>query len=221
MNTDEPLRDEVVLIDKPLGLTSHDVVARVRRASGERRVGHAGTLDPLASGLLIVLIGRGATRRQVEFMGQPKIYQAELTFGSISETEDAEGPILPQATLEELQALTEADILKVLENFIGTIEQRPPAHSAIKVDGQPLYKKARKGLLIAEDIPTRTVTIDSITLDQFVPTTPPFPPTARITVHCQKGTYIRSLARDIGAALGVGGYLSELRRTAIGDFKVT
>lgn len=209
-----------MVINKPLGITSHDVVDQVRRITGERRVGHAGTLDPLASGVLILLVGRNATKRQAEFMGLPKEYEAEITFGTVSETEDAEGPLRPQATLEELLALNESTVREALTRFVGTIQQTPPAHSAIKVGGTPLYKKARQGTITRAEIAPRTVQIDAIELVRFIPATPPFPPTARLRIHCQKGVYIRSLARDLGEAVGTGAYLSELVRTAVGPYRV-
>lgn len=207
----------VIVIDKPLGITSHDVVDRLRKITGVRRVGHAGTLDPLASGVLIALIGRQATRRQAEFMGMPKEYEAEVTFGSVSDTYDAEGPLHEKASPEQLEALTEDTITETLKQFFGEIQQRPPAHSAIKVGGKTLYKEARKGTLNSEDIPFRTVTIDDIQLVEFTPGTQPV---ARILIRCQKGVYIRSLAHDLGEALAVGAYLSGLVRTRVGDYTV-
>lgn len=212
------MENEPLVINKPLGMTSHDVVNVVRRKTGERRVGHAGTLDPLASGILLILVGKEMTKRQAEFMGLPKEYETEITFGSTSETYDAEGPIHQQANLEELMKLTKEQVQEVLPQFIGCITQRPPAHSAIKVGGQPLYKKARRGTLKESDIPDRQVCIDDIVLIRFIPATPPFPPTVRLRVHCQKGVYIRSLAHDIGQVLGCGAYLSELVRTAVGPY---
>ena len=190
---------EVFIINKPLGITSHDVVNRVRKITHERRVGHAGTLDPLASGVLIVLVGRSATKRQNEFMGLPKEYEAEITFGYESDTDDAEGPI---------------------QEFIGTIQQRPPRYSAIKVGGSPLYKKARRGdtTLKREDIAVRSVQIDHIEILDFTPATTDHSPRLRINIQCQKGVYIRSLAYDIGKRLGVGAYLSALTRTKIGSY---
>lgn len=210
----------VRIINKPRGVTSHDVVNAVRRITGERRVGHAGTLDPLARGVLIVLVGKDATRKQSEYMGFPKVYEAEITFGTTSATEDAEGPLSKSATFEQLQQVTEQQVRDVLPTFIGTITQKPPAHSAIKVGGEALYKKARRGEIVSADVPEREVTIDAIEVLSFIPYTPPFPPTARIRVHCQKGVYIRSLARDIGAAVGTGGYMSDLIRTAVGPFTI-
>lgn len=209
---------DVVAINKPFGMSSHDVIYRVRKATGIKRVGHAGTLDPLATGVLLVLVGRSATKRQAEFMDKPKQYEAELTFGSVTESRDAEGEKHQTATLEELAALDQSAIEKVLPQFTGTIQQRPPAYSAIKVDGQPLYKKAREGKITNEEIPAREVTIDSIEILSFVPVVPPFPPTVRLRINCQKGVYIRSLAHDIGQVLGVGSYMSALVRTAVGEY---
>lgn len=208
----------ILLINKPRGMTSHDVVDDVRRQTGERRVGHAGTLDPLAAGVLIVLVGRDATKRQAEFMKLPKIYEAKLTFGSASLTYDAEGPLTQTATFDQLQQLAATAIRAVLPSFTGTIMQQPPAYSALKRGGETLYKKARRGTLAAEDITPRPVTIDTLELLAFVPLTPPFPPTARLRIACHSGTYIRSLANDIGKKLSVGAYLSDLVRTAIGDY---
>jgi len=215
-----PDADGILIINKAKGISSHGVVNRVRHITHERRVGHAGTLDPLARGVLIVLVGKKATTRQAEFMGLPKVYEAELTFGTISESEDAEGPFTKSATFEQLQGLTESTVLAALPAFIGTISQRPPTYSAIKVGGVPLYKKARKGQITSSEVAERVVTIDSIELLSFVPYTPPFPPTARIRVHCQKGVYIRSLARDIGASVGTGAYMSDLIRTQVGPYTV-
>lgn len=209
---------DVVAINKPVGITSHDVIYRVRKATGIKRVGHAGTLDPLASGVLIVLVGRSATKRQAEFMAQAKQYETEITFGSVSDTMDAEGELTPVATLEQLGALTRDAIEATLPQFTGTILQRPPAHSAIKVGGEALYKKARRGEIDNDDIPAREVTIDAITMINFVPSVPPFPPTARLRIDCQKGVYIRSLCHDIGGVLGVGAYMSGLVRTAVGEY---
>lgn len=209
---------DVVAINKPTGITSHDVIYRVRKATGIQRVGHAGTLDPLASGVLIVLVGRSATKRQAEFMAHPKQYEAEITFGSVSDTMDAEGTLTSMATLEQLGALTQDSIEATLPQYTGTIMQRPPAHSAIKVGGEALYKKARRGEVTNDDVPPREVTIDALELISFVPAVPPFPPTARLRIDCQKGVYIRSLCHDIGDTLGVGAYMSGLVRTAIGEY---
>lgn len=195
----------VLNLDKPLGLTSHDVVARVRRHGGLRRVGHAGTLDPLATGVLVVCLGRAT--RLIEYMvGQPKTYETTVRLGQVTNTYDGEGEIIAEQPVPE--TLSTAVIEATLSQFRGTIEQVPPMYSAIKKDGQPLYKLARRGETI--DVPPRTVTIYDLTLLDW--TTPHL--TLRVT--CSAGTYIRSLGHDIGQALGCGGYLVALRRTAVG-----
>lgn len=201
-----------LLIDKPAGWTSFDVVARVRRllrdATGEKlKVGHAGTLDPLATGLLILLISK-ATKQQDSFMKLDKSYEAEITLGANSSTYDAEGELMPvsdqKPTLDEINA--EAQI------FVGTIQQIPPQHSAIKVDGKRSYELARAGK--SSELKPRTVTIHSLGITEYAY------PKLMITTHVSSGTYIRSLANDIGEKLGTGGYISALRRTQIGEWSV-
>lgn len=208
----------ILNINKPSGITSHDVVDAVRKKTGVKRVGHAGTLDPLATGVLLVLVGREMTKRQADFMGHPKQYVAEMTFGITSETYDAEGPLTRSADDDMLSALTAETIEEALQQFIGGIQQTPPPHSAIKVGGQPLYKQARKGNVDAESIPARTVQIDAIEMTDFIPLSDESLPCATLRIDCQKGVYIRSLAHDLGAALGTGAFLSALTRTAVGDF---
>lgn len=204
-----------VLINKPKGMSSHDVVYRVRRATGIKKVGHAGTLDPLATGLLIMLVGREETKLQAQYMDGDKEYVAEITFGQVSETYDAEGPLTTLHNAEYIAAhITRQDIEAVLPQFLGDIQQRPPAHSAIKVQGQRLYKAARKGTLRVEDIPMREVRIDELEITDYTP------PVLQLRIACGKGTYIRSLAHDLGQALGCGAYMSELKRTKIGSFSV-
>lgn len=212
--------NDVVAIHKPVGMSSHDVVNRVRRITGERRVGHAGTLDPLASGVLIILIGRAATKRQAEFMLGEKVYEAEITFGHTSATDDAQGPLTSTASIEQLTALTEHAIATTLPQFTGVITQTPPAFSAIKIAGKTAYARAREGSLTQDMLAPRTVEVLNITLTSFVPGTSTAAPRACIAVHCHKGVYIRSLARDIGAALGVGAYMSALCRTRVGPFSL-
>lgn len=204
-----------IVVNKPVDFTSHDVVNVVRKKIGVRKVGHSGTLDPLATGVLVILVGRAATKLQDQFMAQQKEYEAELTFGFVSETYDAEGPIAESGDASEL---TREAVEAVLPQFTGTIEQRPPAHSAIKVNGQRLYKKARKGTLDEADIPMRTVTIDAIELLDFSSDASGVRGNIRVT--CQKGVYIRSLAHDIGQALGTGAYMSGLIRTKSGPYTV-
>ena len=211
-----------LFIDKPVGPTSHDVVDKVRRALGGRRtgikVGHAGTLDPLASGLLV--IGVGATTKLLSrLVGLPKTYEVEITLGATSATDDAEGPIQKNPNDQILgprpisPGLTISnDVEQTLKNFIGEQEQIPPTFSAKKQEGQRLYKIARRGNAIA--IKSHRITIFNIELVKYEY------PRMRLKVHCSSGTYIRALARDIGSALKTGGYVSVLRRTAIGPFVI-
>lgn len=200
-----------LLINKPTGFTSHDVVAVVRKKLNIKKVGHAGTLDPMATGLLIVLVGRDETKQQDAFMAENKEYIAEITLGQISTTYDAEGELTVSG---DPQGVTQEQIHTVLHTFIGTIEQRPPIHSAVHIGGQRSYALARKGKITQDQIPARPVTIHEIELLEFAL------PNIRIRVACGKGTYIRSLAHDIGQALEVGGYLSALQRTKIGNVSV-
>lgn len=196
-------------IDKPSGMTSHDVVARVRRWTGEKRVGHAGTLDPMATGILVLCLG-AATRLSEYIMGIPKTYQATIRLGQTTDTYDAEGQILS----ENETPISRAEFKVILPRFEGAIDQVPPMYSAIKQGGEKLYEKARRGEEVERD--PRAVTIYNIELEEFAY------PQARITVRCSSGTYIRSLAHDIGAALGVGAHVSALRREKIGkNFTLT
>lgn len=195
-------------VDKPRGPTSHDVVARLRRASGVRRIGHAGTLDPLASGVLVVAVGRAT--RLIEYVADAdKAYLAEITFGIHTDTYDAEGRVVAQA---DASRLTRDRVERGLGPFRGVIEQRPPAHSAISVGGKRLYQLARAGQQV--EAPTRRVEITSLELREWQP------PAATVFVECSKGTYIRSLAHDLGQTLGVGAHLSALVRTRVGRFSL-
>ncbi|MFN8528211.1 MAG: tRNA pseudouridine(55) synthase TruB [Anaerolineae bacterium] len=188
-------------IDKPLRRTSHDIVADVRRGLGIKKVGHAGTLDPLATGVLIVCVG-GATRLSDYVMHSTKAYRARVTLGTITTTYDAEGEIVEQKPFTHI---TREDVLHVLPRFTGAIEQVPPMYSAIKQDGRKLYDLARAGVDVER--PARPVTIQALELVEWGL------PEFRDRCDVQRGTYIRSLAYDIGAALGVGAYMSGLRRT--------
>ena len=199
-------------INKPAGPTSHDVVARVRgelrRQTGQRvKVGHAGTLDPFASGVLVVAVGP-ATRLAGYAQAAAKRYTAEVTLGATSTTDDVEGDITPAPAAPPPPAREQ--VQRALGQFVGTISQRPPAYSAVHVDGQRAYKLARDGR--PADVPARPVTIHRLELLRYDY------PTAELDVTCGSGTYIRSLARDLGEALGVGGYCSSLVRTAVGEF---
>ncbi len=201
--------DGILPVDKPMGWTSHDVVGRVRRVAGQRQVGHAGTLDPLATGVLVLVLGR-ATRLSPYLMDSPKTYCAEIVLGATSVTDDAEAPLKAGAEVSHIRL---ADIAAVLPRFVGQIEQIPPAYAAIKRDGRKLYELARQGVEIAPV--ARRVTIYAIELLAWNQ------PRIRLRVRCGAGTYMRSLARDIGDLLGVGGYLHTLRRVSSGSFGIT
>lgn len=196
----------VLAVDKSPGWTSHDVVARVRRVAGQRQVGHAGTLDPLATGVLLLVLG-GATRMSGYLMESTKIYCAEVVLGARTATDDAEAPLLDSA---DTRHLDRAAVEACLRRFTGEISQVPPAYAAVRVKGERLYKLARRGMAPAPA--PRMVNVYSIDLQEWAP------PRLRIRVACGPGTYIRALARDLGDALGVGGYLHALRRVASGLF---
>ncbi len=202
----------IIPIKKETGMTSHDVVYRIRRITGEKKVGHTGTLDPDATGLLLIAIGH-ATRISEYLTNESKVYRAKCTLGSSTTTEDASGEIIEQVRVTELDR---ERICEVLESFIGRYEQVPPMYSAIKVDGEPLYKLARKG---EERIrPARTVEIYDIQLNDYI-----FgenQSTIDFTVTCSKGTYIRTLSVDIGRRLGLPAHMSQLERLASGKFHV-
>jgi tRNA pseudouridine55 synthase len=194
----------VVNLDKPVGPTSHDMVGLMRRLTGTRRIGHAGTLDPLASGVLPILVG-AATRFSQELTGGRKRYDAIIRLGQTSATDDAEGPITAvHAALPSVGAITDA-----LAGFVGTFEQRPPAFSARKLAGRTAYRAARAGEPI--DLPPRIVTVDSIDVLETSPGEGWLD--VRVDLRCAPGTYVRSIARDLGYRLGTGAYLHALRRT--------
>lgn len=198
----------ILNIDKPQGITSHDVVNRLRRLSGIRRVGHAGTLDPLATGVLLLCIGR-ATRLAEYLVGQPKNYDATVRLGQVTDSFDAEGTIISEHAVN----VSRSDILAAMIPLRGRIQQRAPVYSAIKLQGQPLYKLAREGKKV--EAPVREVLIHDLELLAWET------PDVQIRVACSSGTYIRSLAHDLGQNLGCGGHITALRRTAIGDFQVS
>ncbi len=198
----------VALFDKALDWTSFDVVAKLRGITRIKKIGHAGTLDPLATGLLIICLGK-ATKSITQFQDQHKSYTAVIKLGATTITDDSEAP---EDNVMPIEYITEQAIREAVKAFVGTIEQIPPMFSAIKKNGTPLYKLARKGQEV-ERI-ARVVTIHDILIEQI---NMPF---VTVRVDCTKGTYIRSLARDIGARLGCGAYLSALRRTSIGAYSV-
>jgi tRNA pseudouridine55 synthase len=196
----------ILIIDKERGLTSHDVVARVRRITGERKVGHTGTLDPAATGVLPVCLG--AATKVIEYLQDTtKTYAAEVVLGVETDTDDLEGRIVAE---RPVPALTADELDRALEPFRGAISQVPPMYAAIKVGGRKLYDLARAGETV-ERAP-RAVTISTLALLDWAP------PVARLLVDCSKGTYIRALARDLGRALGCGAYLHRLVRLRTGPF---
>ncbi len=201
--------DGFLLIDKPLGWTSHDVVAKARGITRIRKIGHAGTLDPLATGLLVLGIGR-ATKQLAQVSGQTKAYEAEVTFGAASDTDDAEGTLTSYKDFKKPSVL---DIREAVHEFKGDSMQIPPAYAAIKHQGRKLYELARAGEVVPRE--ARPVVIHEVKVEAYEW------PHLKLSCVVSKGTYIRSLARDIGEKLGCGGYLSALRRTAIGDFCVS
>ncbi len=192
-------------VDKPLGMTSHDVVAAVRRTARLKRVGHGGTLDPLATGVLVLCVG-AATRLSEYVMATRKRYRATVRLGAVTATDDGEGAILAE---QPVAHLTAEQVAAALVAFNGEIEQIPPMYSAVKQGGVKLYERARRGEVVERA--ARRVWLQTELLAYR-------PPYAEIAVECSHGTYIRSLARDLGAALGVGGYLAALRRLASGAF---
>lgn len=197
-----------ILIDKPAGITSHDVVGRLRRITGERRIGHAGTLDPFATGLLILGIGREATRELDKFLKLDKEYVATLRLDATSDTADRTGKITELPKKE----ISENDIKKIIKKFVGEQEQIPPMYSAKKINGKKMYELARKGIEI-ERQPVKIKIYDLEFIEYNYPI-------LKIRVRASSGTYIRTLAEDIGKALGSGAYLEELRRTKIGVYDI-
>ncbi|MGO4594435.1 tRNA pseudouridine(55) synthase TruB [Leifsonia sp. 2TAF2] len=205
----------LILVDKPGGMTSHDVVSRVRRAAGTRKVGHAGTLDPMATGLLILGIN-SSTRLLTYIVGADKEYLATIRLGAASTTDDAEGDLLAPAAQSDLDAVTEEAIRAGIARLTGEIEQVPSSVSAIKVDGKRAYARVRAGEQV--ELRPRAVTVSEFELISIRRDTGAIDLDVRVV--CSSGTYIRSLARDLGAGLGVGGHLSALRRTRVGAYHV-
>jgi tRNA pseudouridine55 synthase len=199
----------ILLIDKPKGWTSHDVVAKTRNILKEKRVGHAGTLDPNATGLLILGTGTDTKKLGEITKNTTKTYEAEIILGKTTTTDDVDGDVV---SINDQIIPTETDIKEVLKTFIGQIEQIPPAFSAIKINGKKAYEMARKGKEVK--LEPRKVTINSI---EFVDYKYPI---LKITCEVSAGTYIRSLAKDIGEKLKTGAFLNELRRTKVGEYQV-
>ena len=199
--------DGIVIVDKPQDWTSQDVVSKLRGVFKTRRIGHGGTLDPMATGVLPVFVGR-ATRGVEFFEHAEKTYEAVLRLGLYTDTEDITGTVLEEKQVN----ITEAQFLAILENFRGQIQQIPPMYSAIKINGQKLCDSARKGREVERQ--PRTITIHKLECLEFTGNT------ARLLVHCSKGTYIRTLCKDIGQALGCGGCMESLRRVTAGEYTI-
>jgi tRNA pseudouridine55 synthase len=204
-------------ICKPPGMTSHDVVAAVRRLTGERHSGHTGTLDPPAAGVLLVLVGQGPVRLAEYLLDLEKTYLAEFRFGATTDTQDYTGRVTWVSSREEVLRLSRGDIEDVLPRFRGPCEQVPPMISAVRVGGQRLYSLAREGRAVERE--ARRVIIYGLEILDF--DSRPRRPTARLRVVCSRGTYIRTLADDVGRALGVGAHLGFLVRESIGPFGLT
>ena len=197
----------ILNFNKPRGRTSFSVVGLVRKGTGVRRVGHAGTLDPMADGVLLVLVGP-AVRITEYLMDLPKVYRGTVHLGVETDTYDAEGEVVATHDV----SVSEDALREALAAFSGEIEQRPPAHSAIKIGGRPAYERARKGEEV--ELAPRKVTVYRLDLLRFEP------PEVEIEVECSRGTYVRSLAHDLGLSLGCGAHLSALTRTRVGPFRL-
>jgi tRNA pseudouridine55 synthase len=203
-----PELEGVLLVDKPRDHTSHDVIARLRGKLRMKRIGHAGTLDPMATGLLIVLVGK-ATRASQYLISLDKEYEGTIKLGEVTDSQDAEGRVMET---RPVPALTEADVLAAIQGFLGDQYQLPPMYSAIKIGGVPLYQKARQGEEVVRE--PRFIRVMSWELTRFAP------PELDFRLRCSKGTYVRTLAHDLGQKLGCGAHLSALRRTATDRFNV-
>ena len=208
MNSSPSEPEGILVVDKPQGITSHDVVDKIRRLYQTRRVGHAGTLDPMATGLLIILVGK-ATKASQYLMSQEKEYLGEATLGVTTDSQDADGEI---AETHPVPALTETQITDAFKSMLGDQYQTPPMHSAKKIGGKKLYELARKGIEIERE--PRFIRINLLELQSWVS------PKFTFKVQCTKGTYIRTLAFDLGKKLGPGAHLSMLRRTQSGNLSI-
>jgi tRNA pseudouridine55 synthase len=206
------MKDGLLLIDKEPGLTSHDVVQRVRRLLGQKKIGHCGTLDPDATGLLLLTLGT-ATRLTRFLIRAPKVYCGVIRFGVVTDTYDASGRVLAEAPPEAVERLDHDQVVQAMRRFAGAIEQQAPAYSAKKVHGVKLYELARRG----EEVPAEA---KEVTIYEFEPTGDLAGGRLAFRLACSSGTYARALAHDLGAALGVGAHLLDLRRIQIGSFHV-
>lgn len=208
MSQGDPV-DGILLVDKPAGPTSHDVVHQIRRHFNLKKVGHGGTLDPAATGLLVLLLGRG-TRVSNRFMSSDKTYEGTIRLGITTDSQDAQGKVLREA---DPSGITREQLEAAMAKFKGDMYQTPPMVSAIKIEGVPLYKKALRGEEVERQ--PRFIHIYSFRLLEFTP------PSASFVLRCSKGTYVRTICHDVGEALGVGAHLSQLRRTESAGYNVS
>lgn len=225
------ISEGILLVDKPSGVSSHRVVNWVRKNSGIKKVGHTGTLDPLATGLLILLIGREYTKQQNVFLKQNKSYTATVQLGVSTDSYDTQGTILHQNSWEELSQVSQPEVHKVVASFLGKYKQQVPIFSAVKVDGQKLYEIAHAAQYdpkaqeeykrFMQKLPYRKVDISEITLTHFCSDKTQRSVSFSISVSCSSGTYIRSLAVDIGKKLGLHAMVTQLRRTAVANIPVS
>lgn len=208
-----------LLVDKSAGITSHDVIDRLRKVTGERTIGHAGTLDPFATGLLIVAVGRDATKNLQQYVGMEKEYEADIVLGATTNTLDPESPEVDMSKQDGHRIIiTKKELQAAMQTLTGDLKQIPPMHSAIKKGGKKLYELARQGLEVERE--PRAVRVESFKIVGQTEVDYRLPVTLPVRIVCSSGTYVRALARDLGVALGSGGYLSALRRTKIGQFHV-
>jgi tRNA pseudouridine55 synthase len=198
----------ILVVNKPNGLTSHDVVARIRRKLGMKKVGHAGTLDPLATGVLVILLGK-STKLFDKFVGFDKAYRATMILGRKTTSADIQGETTAERNFSHVK---KEDVENVFLQFVGESLQIPPMYSALKVNGQKLYQLARKGLQIERE--ARKVKIETLKLLRFSP------PEVEFYMECSKGTYVRQLAEDVGERLGCGACISQIERTKVGSFSI-
>ena len=207
----QPIKNDpagILLVDKPQGITSHDVVAKMRRVFRIKKIGHAGTLDPMATGLLLILVGK-ATKASQYLMSLDKEYTGTIKLGEVTDSQDADGEIVMTKPVPEF---AEKDVAKVMQTFLGDQYQTPPMYSAKKINGQKLYKLAREGKVVPRE--PRVIHISRYEITKFSL------PDISFIVRSSKGAYIRTLAHDLGDRLDCGGHLSSLRRTAVGQFRV-
>ncbi len=210
----------VLLVDKPLRWTSHDVVAKVRSLSGIKTIGHTGTLDPLATGLLILLVGKQYTKRQSEFLKMDKEYVCQAQLGLETDTYDLDGMVVNRASWSAVAKISQNDLSQILPNFQGKIHQTAPAFSAVKIKGKKLYDLARQAKIDTRTLPVREITINRLELLDFFADEKMKKIFFTLRVSCSSGTYIRSLIHDVGQVLGVGACIVSLRRMSIGPYLV-